>query len=222
MYFDYPIKAKFGRKIPKTKFYENSSLSTKLKNKFVSQIDRIIWQYKLAPETINLNATDTVPEIQIFDVILKTNEIDQELLEVIDKAVNFPIIFQIYKNKRVKIKAAYKRPSESAKNKWVVESYFESGWLDKDISKDPIPQSLNLEKLYEKIVNSLMPSEIVNRGTQKTIEEQVGIINKIELIKKDLDKLNSKYKKERQHNRQFEINKQIKLKQLELNQLLES
>ena len=222
MYFDYPLMAKFGRKIPKIKFYENSSLSTKLKNKFVSQIDRIIWQYKLAPETLNLNATDLVPEIQIFDVILKTNEVDQSLLEVIDKAVNFPIIFQIYKNNRVKIKAAYKRPSESAKNKWVIESYFESDWLDKHISKDPIPQSLNLEKLYEKIVNSLMPSEIVNKGTLKNIEEQVGIINKIELIKKDLDKLHLKYKKERQHNRQFEINKQIKLKQKELNQLLES
>jgi len=128
--FDYPTKARFGRKIPKSKLYENASVNTKLKDNFVNQIEKIIWQYKLAPDTLNLDATDKVPEIQIFDLFIKTKEVDQALLEVIDKAIPLPIIFQIYRDDKVKIKAAYKRPSESANNKWVIESYFESEWLD--------------------------------------------------------------------------------------------
>jgi hypothetical protein len=217
--FDYPTKARFGRKIPKSKLYENASANTKLKDKFVNQIEKIVWQYKLAPNTLNLDATNKVPEIQVFDIFLKTKEVDQVLLEVIDKAIPLPIIFQIHKGNKVKIKAAYKRPSESANNKWVIESYFESEWLDKYSTKQPMPQALDLGKLYEQILKSLMPVEVTNSKTTQTIDEQVGIINQINSLQKELDKLNSKYKKEKQHNRQFEINKQIKLKQKELNHL---
>ena len=219
MLFDYPTKARFGRKIPKSKLYENASVNTKLKDKFINQIDKIIWQYKLAPNTLNLDVTDKVPEIQIFNVFLKTKEVDQALLEVIDKAINYPIIFQIHKGNKVKIKAAYKRPSESANNKWVIESYFESEWLDKYSTKQPMPQALDLGKLYEQILKSLMPFEVISRKTTQTLDEQVGIINQINSLQKELDKLNSKYKKEKQCNRQFEINKEIKLKQKELNHL---
>ena len=219
MLFDYPTKARFGRKIPKSKLYENASANTKLKDKFVNQIEKIVWQYKLAPNTLNLDATNKVPEIQVFDIFLKTKEVDQVLLEVIDKAIPLPIIFQIHKGNKVKIKAAYKRPSESANNKWVIESYFESEWLDKYSTKQPMPQALDLGKLYEQILKSLMPVEVTNSKTTQTIDEQVGIINQINSLQKELDKLNSKYKKEKQRNRQFEINKQIKLKQKELNHL---
>ena len=219
MLFDYPTKARFGRKIPKSKLYENASVNTKLKDKFVNQIEKIVWQYKLAPNTLNLDATNKVPEIQVFDIFLKTKEVDQALLEVIDKAINYPIIFQIHKGNKVKIKAAYKRPSESANNKWVIESYFESEWLDKDVAKQPMPQALDLGKLYEQILKSLMPFEVISRKTTQTLDEQVGIINQINSLQKELDKLNSKYKKEKQRNRQFEINKEIKLKQKELNHL---
>ena len=219
MLFDYPTKARFGRKIPKSKLYENASANTKLKDKFVNQIEKIVWQYKLAPNTLNLDATNKVPEIQVFDIFLKTKEVDQVLLEVIDKAIPLPIIFQIHKGNKVKIKAAYKRPSESANNKWVIESYFESEWLDKDVVKQPMPQALDLGKLYEQLLKSLMPVEVTSSKTTQTLDEQVGIINQINSLQKELDKLNSKYKKEKQRNRQFEINKQIKLKQKELNQL---
>ena len=219
MLFDYPAKARFGRKIAKSKLYENASVNSKLKDKFINQIDKIIWQYKLAPNTLNLDATDKVPEIQVFDILLKTKEVDQALLEVIDKAIPLPIIFQIYKGNKVKIKAAYKRPSESANNKWVIESYFESEWLDIDVAKQLMPQALDLGKLYEQILKSLMPVEVTSSKTTQTLDEQVDKINKINSLQKELDKLSAKYKKEKQRNRQFEINKQIKLKQKELDSL---
>ena len=219
MLFDYPTKARFGRKIPKSKLYENASANTKLKDKFVNQIEKIVWQYKLAPNTLNLDATNKVPEIQVFDIFLKTKEVDQTLLEVIDKAIPLPIIFQIHRDNKVKVKAAYKRPSGSANNKWVIESYFESEWLDKDTAKQPMPQALDLGKLYEQILKSLMPVEVTSSKTMQTLDEQVGIINQISSLQKELDKLNSKYKKEKQANRQFEIHKQIKLTQRQLDNL---
>ena len=219
MLFEYPAKAKFGRTVPKSKLYENAKISTKLKDRFVKQIDKIVWKYKLAPETTNLGATDNVPEIQVFAIYLKGDEIDDVLLQIIDKAINFPIIFQLYKSDQIKVKSAYKRPSASANNKWVIETYFESTWLDKNTEKQPMPQALDLGKLYEQILKSLMPAEVISGKTSQTIDQQVSMIKQINLLQKELDKLNSKYKKEKQANRQFEIHKQIKLTQSQLDNL---
>ena len=66
--FDYPKNAFFGKTIPKTKFYEHGNVSNKLKDLFVKQVDQITWLYKLAPETINVQSTKDVPEIQVFEI----------------------------------------------------------------------------------------------------------------------------------------------------------
>lgn len=219
MFFDYPEKCRFGRKIPKSKFYENVNFNTKHKNKFINQIDKIVWQYKLAPDTLNLDATDAVPEIQVLDIFIKTKEIDQVMLELIDKAIPLPIIFQIYQADKIKIKVAYKRPSESTNTKWVLEGYLESNWEMDSVPRQQIPQALNLGKLYESILTSFMPVNYQKNEKSGDFGAQIDIINRVEQLKKDIQILNSNYKKEKQRNRQFEINKQIKLKQKEINKL---
>lgn len=219
MLFEYPAKAKFGRTVPKSKLYENAKISTKLKDKFVKQIDKIVWKYKLAPETTNLGATDNVPEIQVFAIYLKGDEIDDALLQIIDKAINFPIIFQLYKSDQIKVKSAYKRPSASANNKWVIEAYFESAWLDKNTEKQPLPQALDLSGLYEQILQSFMPVEITNTQTSQTLDQQVDKIKQIESAQKQLDKLQVKLTKEKQFGRKADINKQLKIKQKQLDKL---
>jgi len=219
VFFEYPEKSRFGRKIPKSKFYENANFNAKLKDKFINQIDKIVWQYKLAPNTLNLDATDEVPEIQVLDIFLKTKEIDQAMLELIDKAIPLPIIFQLHHENKIKIKAAYKRPSDSANNKWVLESYIESEWEANTIMKQLMPQVLNLGKLYEAILSTLIPVEFSSNKKNENIGEQIGIINQVKLLQKNIEKLNSNYKQEKQRNRQFEINQQIKLKQKELDKL---
>ena len=66
VFFQYPPAAAFGRAVPKTKIYEHARISTKLKQLLVDQVDKIVWQYKLATETTNLPSTKAVPEIQIL------------------------------------------------------------------------------------------------------------------------------------------------------------
>jgi hypothetical protein len=223
MLFNYPINAKVGRKIPKNKIYEqittNNKLNVKLKNKFVNQIEKIIWQYKLATNTLNLNATAKVLEVQIFDIFLKNEELDEELLRVIDKAISHPIIFQIHKNNKIKIKSAYKIASELSNNKPVIKAYLESDWLDKNTPKQPLPQALDLEKLFNQILKSLMPIEVINNKTLKNTDERIEVINQINTLQKQLDKLHLKYDKEKQRNRQFDINQQITIIQKQIQNL---
>ena len=57
MLFDWPSKATFGRIVSKNAIYEHIHVKTSLKELFVSQVERIAWDYKLAPETINISAS---------------------------------------------------------------------------------------------------------------------------------------------------------------------
>ena len=89
-FISYPKQATFGRNLPKNKIYENSGANTRLKDLFVGQVEQIVWQYKLAPETINLPARPGVPEIQVFAIQLKTPDLNLDVLRCIDGAVQFP------------------------------------------------------------------------------------------------------------------------------------
>ncbi|GDX85965.1 hypothetical protein LBMAG43_20070 [Methylococcaceae bacterium] len=82
--FIYPQKALLSRPLPKSKIYQFAAPTSAVKQLFVSQIDSIVWQYKLAPETTNLPATESVTEIQIFDISLKGSECDLSILRCID------------------------------------------------------------------------------------------------------------------------------------------
>jgi len=209
MLYNYPKQAYFGKMIAKSKIYEHANLTTAVKDKFVSQIDKIIWQYKLASTTINLQAASTVSEIQIFDIRLKGNDLDDALLRVIDKAIPFPIFYQIYRDNEVKVKVAYKRPSDANKNKWVVESYFESEWMDIDTPREPLPLALDLGKLYEQMMKALLPKVLSETGTQVAIKEQVELIDKIKAKERAYDKLKAKRDKERQFNKKVKLNEQL-------------
>ena len=78
--FDYPKNAAFGRVLPKNKIYEHGSVSSAVRQLFVRQVEQIVWQHKLAPETVNLKASKAVPEIQIFSITLKGDELKPEVL----------------------------------------------------------------------------------------------------------------------------------------------
>src|SRR5690606_14878610 len=93
--YRWPQSAAFGRSVPKTKFYEHGRVRSGLREKFVVEIQRINWAYKLAEETIRLKGSDEVPEIQIFRVETKGSDVGEDVLAAIDRAVHFPIIFEI-------------------------------------------------------------------------------------------------------------------------------
>ena len=74
--YNFPKQAAFGRKLPKSKIYEYASPTSKVKEMFVRQVEKIIWSYKLSPETINLPVKGGVQEIQVFTIVLKTETLD--------------------------------------------------------------------------------------------------------------------------------------------------
>lgn len=218
--FSFPAQARVGRLLPKNKIYEHGPVGAALRQRFVSQVERITWSYKLAPETINLPARGGVRggvvEIQIFDIVQKTAELDEGVLRAIDRAIPLPIIFQLHHEQRTRMVAAYKRPSEADASKWVVDGYFASDWLPADAARQPLPVALDLHGLYEQILRSLLP-QAARAG--ESLPEQLQRLTRLRSLQGEHDKLEARLHKECQFNRKVELNSQLRELKTEIDQL---
>jgi hypothetical protein len=218
--YQYPQKAYVNRPIPKTKFYENANITKSVKDAFISQIQQITWAYKLSPETTNLSSTKGLLEIQVFNIQLKTSELDEQVLLSMDKAISHPIIFQLYFDDKVQVKVAYKRINESDESKWVVQQYFSSEWLSTDKAnelKTNLPIALDLNGLYEQILKELVPLEAI---AGEGIKEQTQRFSLIAQKQKEIEQLARKIHNEKQFNRKVAMNSQLKKLELELQILI--
>lgn len=215
-FISYPKQAAFGRTLPKNKIYEHSGANTRLKDLFVEQVEQIIWQYKLAPETINLPAKAGVPELQIFSLELKTPDLNLDVLRCIDGAVQFPIIFELSFDGRTQVIAAYKRPNESDASRWVLSDYFATAWLPSDIERAAMPLALDLGGLYEQALHRLIPTPA------RPQESLADLVTRVELVaakRREVEKAASRLAKEKQFNRKVEINAHLRQLKNELEEL---
>ena len=215
-FINYPKQAVFGRTLPKNKIYEHSGANTRLKDLFVEQVEQIVWQYKLAPETINLPARPGVPELQIFSIQLKTLELNMDVLRCIDGAVQFPIIFELSFDGRTKVIAAYKRPNESDASRWVLSDYFATAWLPSDCERAAMPLALDLGGLYEQVLHRLIPTPA---RPQESLADLVARVEQVAAKQREVEKAASRLAKEKQFNRKVEINAKLRMLKIELEEL---
>lgn len=214
--FSFPPQAKVGRVVAKNKIYERGSVSSTLRDKFVTQVEQITWQYKLAPETINLPARGGVLEIQIFDIVLKTVELDEDVLRTIDRAIPLPIIFQLHHQQRTRMVATFKRPSEADASKWVIDGYFAGVWLAADAERQPLPVALDLHGLYEQLLRSLLPQPA---RLGESLPEQLQRLTQLRSLQSEQRKLEARLHKEMQFNRKVELNAQLRELNTQIDQL---
>ena len=218
--FAYPKQAEFDRTLPKNKIYEHSGANTRLRDLFVEQVEKIVWRYKLAPETINLAAKPGVPEIQVFAIQLKTSELHRDVLRCIDGAIQFPIIFELTHGQgaeaRSQVVGAYKRPSETDPASWVCSDYFESVWTPAAAVRASLPLALDLGGLYEQLLRRLAP---VTARPGEPLHDLVARAEKVTVKEREVAKTEARLAKEKQFNRKVEINSTLRQLKAELESL---
>lgn len=205
--YNYPKQAVYNRVMPKEKIYTHAKPSAALRKKFIQQVGKIIWACKLSPETINLPASKSVPEIQIFSLILKTPQLDPKVLQCLDKASNFPIFYELSYNNHIQVVAAYKRPNEADSSKWVVGDYFASERIAADTPRTDLPLSLNMNSLYEQMLQELLP---LSQRPKENLQACVERIEQARIKQNECNKLQKRINSEKQFNRKIELNRELK------------
>ena len=221
--YKFPQQAKVDRLIPKNKFYEQGKANTKIEQLFVNQVENIRWAYKLASSTIHLQDQEDLKEIQIFRVKSRVEDLDVSILSFIDKLILTPIIFEVVYQDKVKVVATYKRLNQADKTKAVIGQYYASEWLE-DHDRVELPLYLKLADLYEHFIAQILPitssEDSGNDDELVSIELKLQRAQQLESLQKQLDKLKSKLRTEKQFNRKVEFNKHIHALESDLNKLV--
>lgn len=206
--YRWPASAHFGRVVPKSKFYEHGKVTTAVREQFVAEVQRITWAYKLADSTIHLRSSDDVPEIQVFVLDAKDDDISDTVLTTIDAAVQFPIIFEIRRcadaDGGTRMAASHKQ-LRSAKPK--LAGYFSTGWISPEQERRPLPTALDLPGLYAALLAPLLP---VDPRPGERINETIERIEEARKLKREIANLERRLRSERQLNRQVELRKTLK------------
>jgi len=200
----FPAGAKVDKVIPKKAIYEHAAVTSKIKNLFIEEIDQIKWKYKLAPDTVNLQSSKNITEIQIFNINFRLDTVSTEVLKTIDQAMPYPIIFELTSQYDFKYAMCYKRPSESDSSKWIISDYFFSQKYPLETNRNPMPVVLKLEQLYHGFLIKMLP---VAPKNNESIESMIMRVDQINMLNRQIKKLESKIKREKQFNRRVEANR---------------
>lgn len=220
MAIELPKSTEFNKKIkiPKQKFYENLEISPALKKIFIEQVDKILWSYKIASSTANLADGNLVKEIEVFEVSLKSPSLDGELLRHIDRLVPYHIVFILEYQGRYKACISYKEATISGNMAFKVNSYYYTDWLDKQNLHLKL-EGLNLDAAYENFVRQIAGETLQKVASDESLKDSIARSEQKELLQKQILALESKIRKEKQLNKQIQINNELKKLKRDLEEL---
>lgn len=201
----FPSSASFGRIVAKEKILKQAGASAPVKKLFQEQVERIRCSHELTQDKLNLRSSRNVPKILIIQLFLKSSDWDTKILETIDKAFGVPVLFELHLGGQLSYSSCYRRRSEADASKWVFSSYFLSEWVDAEPREGSLPMSLDMDSLYDQLVRQLSPVSSDEPLAQLT--ERIDSTRKME---RELERLKSRLKKEKQFNRKVEINSEIR------------
>ena len=203
-----PRSTEYGKRIPKQKFYDNISISPELKRVFAEQIAAIFWSNKISPDTLNVAAGDTVDEIEVFTVKLNQSSLDTRVLQQIDKQIPYHIIFLLKYKDRLQAWIGYKEAAASGSNAFKVSRYYHTDWMTEDELHLSI-DGLNMEAVYESLVRQIAGDKL-QADSGESPKESVERDEKKKQLEKQIAALESKMRREKQLNRQMEMNAELK------------
>lgn len=202
MDFNLPDQTKLYKYVAKDKFYKKAIVSSKLKEDFVNQIQRITRTHKLAEDTLWITKTDQVEEIQIFEIQLKQKQIPKKVLQLIDKSIPYPILYVFVFDTDKAYGITLKWES------W--KQYYFSEWNQK-LSFNF--NEITLEKVYQWLIASF-----IETTSDSPLDFGVLIDNdkKRKDLEKEIQSLENKIKKEKQFNKKVNLNQELLHKKAQL------
>lgn len=213
-----PKSTEFNKRIPKQKFYENLSVTPALKRVFIDQIKVIYWRNKVAATTMNLAAGDIVTEVEVFEVKLATPQLDISVLRQIDKEIPYHIVFLLEYDGKYQAWTAYKEAAASGNNAFKVGTYYHTEWLPE--SEIPLKvDGLSIDKVYENFVRQIAGDALQGESAE-SLKESVERDARRQELQKQITALQAKVRKEKQLNKQVQLNADLKRMKKELEELL--
>lgn len=216
--YAWPAAARFGARIPKERFYEASAITSAVRERFVAEVRRITWMYKLAEETINLAPSTDVPEIEVLSIEAKESGVSTVVLTAIDRAIPNPVIFEVQRDAigraETQMVAAHKPVGAGSPNP---RTYYSTEWMSAANRRQPLPTAITMPALYTALITPLTPIAARPGEEASEVARRLDTVRKLE---REISALERKLRNEPQLNRKVELRRELKNRQAALADLV--
>lgn len=204
--FDFPSTTVVHQHMPKEVFYKSLNLTKALKDKFVSDVDRIVLENKLTSENMNLMADSDIEEILLLSISLKKQEFDSKIIEAIARQNSHKLAFLlIYENRRQL--ALYRG------------KLYRTPWGDAGEVRLAL-KGFSLDEIWESFVEQIaLYDERAETKDALSLDERLARQEQILKLEKQIEKTNAAAWKEPQPKKQFEHYCRLRVYQKKLEEL---
>ncbi len=195
-----PRSTQVNRRVAKEKLYQNATLTPQTREMIKEQIESVFWKNKLPDSTVGINAGKDIKEIQVFEVQLRQRELDKRVLPAIAKAIPYKILFFLVFGDEA-------------------QAWIEAAGMFYNTEWQPLGgftlkfEGLNLDAVYENLARQISGGRL---GTDSDIEEAVDRDKQRQRLERDIAALEKKLLREKQFNKQVELNGMLKRLRAEL------
>lgn len=213
-----PASTEFNKRIPKQKFYENMAITPALKGEFTNNVKAIYWRNKIATTTTNLARGNYVTELEVFEIRLNSMDLSENLLRQIDKVIPYHILFLLEYQEKYQAWIGYKEVTESGNRVFKVNSYYHTDWLAENELSLKL-EGLNVDSVYENFVYQIARDKLKTKTVGESLKDSVKRDERNSELQKQILILQAKIRKEKQLNKQMQMNTELKKFKKELEAL---
>lgn len=206
MTIEFPEATRVHRRMPKEAFYKRLQLNKSMKEKFVSDVDRIFVENSLTMENLHLPQESGVKEILLLSITLKKQEFDGKVVETIARQNPHNLVFLLIFEDTRQLALYHSK-------------LYRTQWMPKEDLKLKA-DGFSLEEIWNSFIEQIaLYEERVESADGLTIDQRLRRQEKIVKLEKQIAKTEAAAWKETQPKKRFELYSRLQKYRQELEEL---
>jgi len=188
---NFPEATRAHRRLPKEAFYKHLPISNVLKEKFISDVDRIYVEWSLTKDNLHLEKDGKIKEILILLIELKKQSFDAKIIEAIARQNPHELIFIL--------------SFESERQLAIYHSkLYHSPWMNKT-DVELTARGFSVDEIMDSFIEQIVLNEESESREELSIDERLARHEQIEMLQKQIEKIDAAAWKEQQPKKRFEL-----------------
>lgn len=203
---EFPAATAVHKRLPKEAFYKHLPLTKILKEKFVSDVDRIVVENSFTKENLNLASDAEIKEIMLLSISLKKQEFDGKVIEAIARQNPHKLVFLLSFEDQQQLAIYHNK-------------LYRTLWMAHDETELKI-QGYSLDEIWDSFIEQIaLYEERAEETADLSIEDRLAIQDQILKLEKQIDKTENAMWKEQQPKKKFELHTRLREYQKKLEDL---
>lgn len=203
---EFPAATAVHKRLPKEAFYKHLPLTKILKEKFVSDVDRIVVENSLTKENLNLASDAEIKEIMLLSISLKSQEFDGKVIEAIARQNPHKLVFLLSFEDQQQLAVYHNK-------------LYRTLWMDHDEITLKL-QGYSLDEIWDSFIEQIaLYEERAEQTESLSIDDRLAIQDQILKLEKQIDKTENAMWKEQQPKKKFELHTRLREYQQKLEDL---